>query len=362
MLKENRKQLIISSLITLIPILIGVVLWNVLPETMATHWGSNGEANGWSSKAFTVFGLPLILLVTHWVCIWATLKDPKNKDQNHKVFGMVLWIIPIVSLLMTSMTYAIALELDIRIDMFVRLLLGLIFVIMGNYLPKCKQNYTIGIKVTWALRNEENWNKTHRFAGKVWVLGGVLLLATVFIPMESFVGVLLVVILVLAFAPMVYSYFYYRKQLEAGKVTKEDMKATPKEKAWSKTSLVVCIITLVAAAFFITTGKIEVSFQDEMLSIEANYWDDMKIFYDVIDTVEYRTEDNPGSRTFGYGSLQAMMGNFENSEFGKYTRYTYMTCDACVVIISDDKVLVVNGKDEAQTQEIYNELMKRIDK
>lgn len=362
MLKENKKQLIISSIITLVPMLVGLILWNTLPDTMATHWGSNGEANGWSSKTFSVFGLPLMMLVIHWVCIFATLKDPKNKGQSRKVFGMVLWIIPIVSLLMTSMTYAIALEMDIRIDMVVRLLLGVIFVIMGNYLPKCKQNYTIGIKVIWALRNEENWNKTHRFAGRVWVLGGVLLLATIFIPMESFVGVLIAVILVLAFMPMIYSYLFYRKQLNAGTITKEEIKATSREKAWSKVSMVVGIVILVMATFFITTGKIEVSFQDEMLSIEANYWDDMKIFYDVIDTVEYRTEDNPGSRTFGYGSLQAMMGNFENSEFGRYTRYSYTTCDACVVITSDDKVLVVNGKDEAQTLEIYNELMKRIEK
>lgn len=360
MLKENKKQLIISSIITLMPILVGVLLWNILPDRMATHWGSNGEANGWSSKAFTVFVLPIIMLVMHWVCIFATLKDPKNKEQSKKVFGMVLWIVPMVSILLTCMTYAIALEMDIRIDMVVRLLLGLIFIIIGNYLPKCKQNYTIGIKVVWALRNEENWNKTHRFAGRVWVLGGVLLLVTSLIPMESFVGVLLAVILVIAFMPMIYSYLYYRKQLEAGTVTKEDMKATAKEKAWNKTSIIGCICTLVVAALFITTGKIEIIYQEESFTIDANYWDDITVSYDEIDTIEYRAEDNAGSRTFGYGSLQAMMGNFENSEFGKYTRYSYMTCDACVVITADDKVLVVNGKDEAQTQEIYDELMKRI--
>ena len=362
MLKENKKQLIISSIITLVPMLVGLILWNMLPDKMATHWGSDGVANGWSSKAFTVFGLPLMMLAMHWVCIFATLKDPKNQGQSQKVFGMVMWIIPIISILMISMTYAIALEMDISIDVVCRLLMGLIFIIMGNYLPKCKQNYTIGIKVIWALRNEENWNKTHRFAGRVWVLGGALLIATLVIPMESFVWMLVGVILVLAFVPMMYSYLYYRKQLEAGTVAKEDMKATQKEKAWSKISMVVGIVILVMATFFITTGKIEVNFQDEMLTIDANYWDDMQIFYDVIDTVEFRTEDNAGSRTFGYGSLQAMMGNFQNSEFGNYTRYTYTACDTCVVITVDDNVLVVNGKDEAQTQEIYEELMKRIEK
>ena len=360
MLKENKKQLIMTSIITLIPVFIGLILWNRLPERLTTHWGISGEANGWSSKAYTVFVLPFIMLVLHWVCVLVTLKDPKNKEQSNKVFGMVLWVSPIASLLIGTITYAVALEIDIRVDMIVRLMIGMLFVIMGNYLPKCKQNYTIGIKVVWALHNEENWNKTHRFAGKVWVLGGVFLLATILLPMETFIAVMLPVILVLSFIPMIYSYLYYRKQLEEGTVTKEDMKATTKEKVWNKISIVVCIFALVIAALIITTGKMEIVYQEDAFTIDANYWDDLTVSYDEIDTIEYRTEDNPGSRTYGYGSLQAMMGNFENSEFGKYTRYSYMTCDACVVITADDKVLVVNGKDEAQTQEIYDELMKRI--
>lgn len=154
------------------------------------------------------------MLALHWICVFATAKDPKNKEQSNKVFGMVLWIIPIVSLLCCGMVYAIALGYDISVDIIVRILLGLMFVILGNYMPKCKQNHTIGVKVTWTLNNEENWNKTHRFTGRLWVLGGVLFLATMFIPMNNFIYVFLIITFLLAFAPMIYSYAYYKKQLK----------------------------------------------------------------------------------------------------------------------------------------------------
>ncbi len=70
-----------------------------------------------------------------------------------------------ISLIACSSAYNTALGNHTQIDVVVRVLMGILFVLFGNYMPKCKWNSTIGIKVVWALRNEENWNKTHRFAG-----------------------------------------------------------------------------------------------------------------------------------------------------------------------------------------------------
>ena len=93
MLKKNKNNLILSSIVISLPILVGLVLWNKLPDTFPTHWNCSGEADGFSSKTFAIFGIPLIMLALHWLCIWFTLKDPKNKEQSTKVFGMVLWIL-----------------------------------------------------------------------------------------------------------------------------------------------------------------------------------------------------------------------------------------------------------------------------
>ena len=365
MIKKQKKQVIISSIIILLPILIGLFIWNFLPDKIVTHWNFSGEADGWSGKGFTVFGLPMILFVAHWICIIFTSIDPKNKEQNKKVFSTVLWIMPIISLLMCNLTYSIALGYEVNISGIVRILIGLMFLIIGNYLPKCKQNYTIGVKVKWTLCNEENWNKTHRFSGRIWVVGGLVLLATLFIPMESFGYIFIPFILVMAFLPMIYSYAYYKKQLSAGTVTAEEMKLTTSEKKTTKKAIVAGIVIVVLAMTFLFTGKFEVSFEEEAMTIDATYWDDAAVKYSEIDSVEYREQDDPkaaSSRTFGYGSFNLLMGTFNNGEFGSYTRYTYTACDSCIVLTVDDKVLVFNGKDEERTKGMYEELLEKVNK
>ena len=67
MLKKKKRTLVLTSLLTLSPILIGLLLWNKLPEQMTTHWGADGVADGWSGRPFAVFGLPLIMLAVQWL-------------------------------------------------------------------------------------------------------------------------------------------------------------------------------------------------------------------------------------------------------------------------------------------------------
>lgn len=211
-IKQNKRAILITSLLIVLPALIGVLFWNRLPEQMPIHWGIDGTVDGWSSRAFAVFALPLFMLAVHWICIFATAKDPKNKGQNRKVFGVVLWITPMVSLFANGVIYAVALGKEGRPFTMVDLLLGLMFVVIGNYLPKCKQNYTIGIKVKWTLQSEENWNATHRVGGKVWVMGGLLLMACALVPDSVAAWVMFGVIGALVAVPVLYSYRYHRNE------------------------------------------------------------------------------------------------------------------------------------------------------
>lgn len=224
MIKKNKWKLILSSAVILLPLLAGLILWNKLPEQMITHWGADGNADGWSSRAFAVFGLPLFILAMHWLCALFTAKDSKNKDQNKKVFGMVLWICPIVSLFAGAAIYAAALGKAFDMNMIGLLLIGLMFVVIGNYLPKCKQNHTIGIKVMWTLSDEENWNATHRFGGKVWVIGGLLLMACAFLPETAIPWAVVLLLPILAVTPVVYSYIYYRRQRKSDGASEKDTK------------------------------------------------------------------------------------------------------------------------------------------
>ena len=210
MIKKNLKVLIITSIIIVLPILAGVVLWNQLPEQMPTHWNAAGEVDGWSSKPFAVFGLPLILVAAQWLCVLATTTDPKRQNHSEKIYHLVFWIMPVLSIVLHAVTYLTVLGVGVRIEMVMPIFMGLLFVIIGNYLPKCKQSYTIGIKIPWTLNNEENWNKTHRLAGWVWVIGGIAIMLTGFF--GGFVA-FFVITLVMVLVPAIYSYLLHRKGL-----------------------------------------------------------------------------------------------------------------------------------------------------
>ena len=108
--------------------------------------------------------------------------------------------------------YLAALGIDANPTMFAPLILGFSFMFIGNYMPKIKQNKTLGIKLKWTLNNEENWNATHRFAGKVWFFGGFLIIPCALLPESVVFFTSLPLVLGLAFAPMIYSYIYHKKQ------------------------------------------------------------------------------------------------------------------------------------------------------
>ena len=209
--EENKKKIIITSLITILPILVGVALWDVLPDRMPTHWGINGEVDGWQDKTFAVFFLPCFLLVMHWFCLWMTSIDSKNKEQSKAAFNLVMWIIPVMSLVVNASVYAVALGYDINMTAYLSVCLGLMFVVFGIYLPKCEPNHTIGIRVSWTLNDEDNWHRTHEFGGKVWFWSGVtLMVLALLLPNINFI-VLISAILVITIIPVIYSYNLSKK-------------------------------------------------------------------------------------------------------------------------------------------------------
>ena len=207
MIKRNKGTLILTSLVMLIPMIIGLLLWDRLPEQIPSHWGINGEVDAWASKSFTVFGFPAILLGIHWLCTLVSTMDPTHKNYHPKMIKLMFWICPMIGLILTTFVYSAALGHSLPIETVIPLLLGLLFVIIGNLIPKCRRSYTMGIKLPWTLASEENWNKTHRFGGKVWVIGGLLLMVT---SLWGSFWLLMAMLAAMVLIPTVYSYLYYR--------------------------------------------------------------------------------------------------------------------------------------------------------
>ena len=210
-LKKNKWRIILSTIVTLVPMLAGLIIWNILPETLPIHWGPTGEIDGWTSKGFAVFGIPSIMAGINLLCIIVTGLDHKNKNQNRKVFDIVFWIVPVMALLLGAIVYLTALGVNVSAPNIMVAVLGILFVFIGNYIPKSKLNYTIGIKIIWTLESEANWLATHRFAGKVWLLGGIVLALSAFVPMVALVWITIAVLVLMVAIPLVYSYLYFRR-------------------------------------------------------------------------------------------------------------------------------------------------------
>ncbi|MBQ9993595.1 MAG: SdpI family protein [Clostridia bacterium] len=360
MIKKNKWNVIIASLVILLPIAAGLVMWDYLPDTMTTHWGAGGNADGFSSKAFAVFVPSCILFALYWLCIFVTSKDPKNEGQSRKALGLVMWIMPLISIFVNAIMYLAAFGKLFNMQTLMFLMLGLMFLVLGNYLPKCKQNYTIGIKLPWTLASEDNWNKTHRLGGKLWVVCGLLMILCAFLPQAAAPYCIVAVIIVATLIPTLYSYALYKKEIGSGK-TSEALSAAEKKyfSLGAKICLPIIAVLLAVLAVIMFTGDINVSFGDTTLTIEASYYNDLTVEYAEIDSVEYRDGCDAGSKTFGFNSARLLLGTFENDEFGTYTRYSYTKSDAGVIVTAGDKILVIGARDAAETKAIYDELLAR---
>lgn len=359
MMRPYKKALIASSIATLLPIPIGLLLWSRFPETMAVHWGITGQPDGWAGPALTVIAVPLMMLALHLLCFFFTLRDPGNKGRNKKPLTLVLWIVPLICNLSCYCIYALALGVEFSVSTWMMAAIGAMFAVIGNYMPKMKMNSTMGIKVPWTYSSEENWNATHRFGGKVWMIGGMILMFCAFLPEALAGAAMLAGLLVMTVIPVVYSYRYYKRQQAAGAALKPFAKAETAITKWSLAILLVVILLVLAVLF---VGNIHFEFRENYLFIEADLYNDHVLYYDAIESVEYREGNVEGLRVGGYGSLRLLMGYFKNDEFGVYTRYTYYKPEACLVITTDGRTLVLSGETKEDTQHLYQQLREKISK
>ena len=214
-MKEYRKLIIATTLITLLPILLGLILWNRLPDTVAVHWGADGQADGWAGKAYAVFGLPCLLAAIHLFAVLFTLNDPRRKNINKKPLMLVFWLIPVLSLVTNGIVYLTAMGADIDVFVICFVLIGIVFIVFGNYMPKLQQNYTVGIKMPWTLNSTENWNRTHRLGGRLFIVGGILMILGGFsggvLGEEGSLILVFGIILLCAVIPCIYSFWLFRK-------------------------------------------------------------------------------------------------------------------------------------------------------
>jgi uncharacterized membrane protein len=208
----KNKTTIITTLLCMLPLVISVIVYDKLPDQIAVHFDSAGNPDNYFPKAVAAFGLPIFFVAINLYTHFRVNKDPKVQNASNAIRILSRWAVPVISVVIVPVTLFMSMGAVIPISMIVTALVGIIIVLCGNYLPKCKRNYTVGIKLPWTLDNEDNWFKTHRFAGFVWVMGGAVITANAFLGIP-YLSIFVPVVLVAG--PFMYSYLYYRKQLRA---------------------------------------------------------------------------------------------------------------------------------------------------
>ena len=181
---------------------------------MVQHWGADGTPTWAAPKSLAIFILPLTLAVLH--IIVATIVTNSSSVQNNpkKIQNMVLWLVPAISAFTNLAVLLANLNANLNIGTIIFPFVGLLFIVIGNYLPKTRQNYFIGIRVPWTLNNTDNWHKTHKLAGKTCILGGFLFMIGAAVPQNQDVLIILFIsaLLLIAVIPITYSYMLHREQ------------------------------------------------------------------------------------------------------------------------------------------------------
>lgn len=191
-----------------------VFFYNNLPARIVTHWNFSGEPDGYGSGQTQAIVFPLLVIGMYILFLLLPYLDPKKDryEQFSKIYHIfkntILSLIIIIYFVMALN----GLGYNLPVGVITPGLIGLLFIVLGNYMGKLKMNWFMGIRTPWTLSSETVWNKTHRFGGKMFILAGLLMIAQIFLPLAWKLPVFIVSLLLLIFGTIGYSYIVYLKE------------------------------------------------------------------------------------------------------------------------------------------------------
>lgn len=207
---------IITGGILLLSLAVTLVYYPTVPDIIPTHWGPTGQidATGPKYMLFVFWGIALFVNI---LMLFAEKIEPKkgSYDKFPKVVNILRIFVTALLCGLELLTIGFAFDPEFA-DMtnIMYITMGIMFILLGNYMPKVKHNYTFGIKTPWTLASENVWNKTHRMCGPLWVAGGVMMMCGIFMPDNVAFITMFALIILLVIIPMVYSYMEFHKEKE----------------------------------------------------------------------------------------------------------------------------------------------------
>lgn len=209
---KNKIRFTMTSKLSVLISIIIVIIFNVLfykkmPDMIPVHWNFAGEVDRYADKFNAYVTTPILLVLAGIFMNFMLDNDPKNKTQKNMAITIGKISIPGIIFFIFMIQTIYGLGKEININLITNMLLGVLFIALGNYLPKAKRNYLVGIRVPWTLNSDENWNRTHRLGGIVYIIAGLMFMINVFLNSEF----LIFLIIFLFTSPIIYSFYLYTK-------------------------------------------------------------------------------------------------------------------------------------------------------
>lgn len=204
MKKIDWKTLIITCAMCLLPILFGIIFYERLPEIMPIHFNMNNEPDGFASKNFALFGLPALMAVLQAFCCIINDINGEKKGRKPKFIAIIQWFIPVLSVVISVITIEIPLGSTVDVRKSILLVLGILYMIIGNYMPKMNYEEMKG-KMHPMLKNEKLYRKIIRLMGYTFVIFGfVLLISIACKPIISWIVIIMLVLVLLMEGAWIY--------------------------------------------------------------------------------------------------------------------------------------------------------------
>lgn len=201
--------------ITLLTLVAWLIALPHLPATMPIHWGANGEADGFATKINAMILTVGIMVLIYFIIAFVPRIDPRKENYKYfsKTYNILLNAVLLLFFFVNMSTILQGLGYNVPMSYIAPIMAGLVFIIIGNYLQRVRSNYFMGIRTPWTLSNENVWKKTHRLSGKLFFIGGLLILISAFLP-NGYKSVIMWGSIVLCVAiPYLYSYVAYKKEM-----------------------------------------------------------------------------------------------------------------------------------------------------
>lgn len=210
-----KKELPILAIVLLPFIYLGYV-WNELPSKVPMHWNIKGEIDRYGDKSELIIIPFLLPLLVYLIFLVVPKIDPKNKlnKMGGKLQAIKFLLTTLMSILALFIIYT-AKNQSFTNPNYIVIIIGVLFIVIGNYFKTIKPNYFIGIRTPWTLENETVWKKTHKLGGKMWFIGGILIVILSIILNKSLSFTIFMIITgVITIIPIAYSYLIYRNEVQ----------------------------------------------------------------------------------------------------------------------------------------------------